>query len=102
QRFDIALPAPQDSISAEIQTNNFKLKALNDFLDPNTARKLAGEIDGNLFVQGTRSDPEVHGEITLSKGGVRIVPAGIWLDHIASTLQFRPDEIALTNFSMKS
>src|SRR5699024_8556319 len=31
-----------------------------------------------------------------------IVPAGIWLDHIASTLQFRPDEIALTNFSMKS
>src|SRR5699024_9763958 len=101
-RFDVALPAPQDSISADVQTNNFKLKALNDFLDPNTARKLTGEIDGNLSVQGTRGDPKIHGEITLSKGGLRIVPAGIRLDHIASTLQFRPEEVALTNLSMKS
>jgi autotransporter translocation and assembly factor TamB len=100
--FDMAFPGPQDSVSVAVQTNNFNLKALNDFLDPQTARNLAGRINGKVDISGPRSDLQTKGEFVLSKGAVRVVPAGIRLDHIESTIRFKPDEIELQQLRMES
>ncbi len=100
--FDMAFPGPQDSVSVAVQTDNFNLKALNDFLDPETARNLAGRINGKVDISGPRSDLQTKGEFVLSKGAVRVVPAGIRLDHIESTIRFKPDEIELQKLRMES
>ncbi|MBN2732939.1 MAG: translocation/assembly module TamB domain-containing protein [Balneolaceae bacterium] len=99
---DVSLAGPQDSISVDMQTNNFDLKALNDFMDRSTARNLQGRVNGNVKVRGPRSDLQASGEFTLRKGAVRVVPAGIRLDHIKSTIQFEPDRIVLSNLHMES
>ena len=100
--FDIALPGLQDSISVDVQTDNFNLKALNEFLNQKKTRDLSGKIDGKISIQGPRNDLQASGQINLSKGALRIVPAGIRLDHITSTVQFEEDKISLTDLRMES
>lgn len=101
-KLDVSLPGPQDSISVDVQTSNFDLKALNDFMNRNVARNLEGRVNGNVKIRGPRSDLQASGEFTLHNGAVRVVPAGIRLDHIESTIQFEPDRIVLSNLHMES
>ena len=100
--FDVALPEPQDRISVDVQTDDFNLKALNNFLDRTTMRDLAGRVDGKVAIHGPRNDLRTSGHINLSKGALRVVPVGIRLDHIASTVQFKEDKVSLANLRMES
>jgi len=102
KNLDIAMPGGQDSISVDIATNDFNLKALNDFVPRTTARNLEGLINGSVKIRGPRSDLQTEGKITLQKGAVRVVSAGIRLDHIELTVQFKPDKIVLSNLRMES
>src|SRR5699024_8992617 len=100
--WEVGLPDPRDSISVAVQTNQFNLKALNDFLDQNMMRNLQGRIDGQVEIEGPRNNLQTSGEISLQEGAVRLVPVNIRLDNIRSTLRFKPGEIELTGLSMNS
>lgn len=100
--WDVGLANPQDSISVDVATNEFNLQALNIFLDRSVARNLRGQVDGEVTISGPRNNLQTDGKINLTKGAVRLVPAGIRLDHIQSTLQFKPNEMELTRLQMKS
>lgn len=102
RNFDVALPGPQDSISVNIITQQFNLKALNDFVNRDMARNLEGQIDGEVTIRGPRANLQTDGKFTLQRGAVRVVPAGIRLDHIESTVQFKPDKIVLSKLNMES
>jgi autotransporter translocation and assembly factor TamB len=102
QNLEVNLPGPQDSVLVDVQTNNFNLEALNDFINPEMARNITGQIDGNVKISGSRSDLESSGQLKLKKGSVRLVTAGIKLDDIQSTIQFEPGTMVLQNLSMKS
>src|SRR5690625_3254312 len=100
--WEVRLPEPLDSISVAVQTNQFNLKALNDFLDRNMMRNLQGRISGQVEIEGPRNNLQASGEISLQKGAVRLVPVNIRLVNIRSTLQFKPGEIVLTGLNMES
>lgn len=102
RQLNVSLPGPQDSVAIDVQTNAFNLQALNDFLNRDIARDLEGRVDGRVRVRGPRSDLQASGEITLRRGALRLVNAGVRLDHIESTLQFQPDKIVLANLRMES
>uniref|UniRef100_UPI003566F7F9 translocation/assembly module TamB domain-containing protein n=1 Tax=Fodinibius sp. TaxID=1872440 RepID=UPI003566F7F9 len=100
--WDVGLPGPEDSLSVKVQTNQFNLKALNDFLNRDMVRNLQGRVDGMVDIEGPRSDLQTSGEFSLQKGALRVVPANIRLDNIVSTIRFKPGEIELSRLSMKS
>lgn len=100
--WEVGLPGPEDRVSAAIQTNQFNLKALNDFLNRDMVRNLQGRVNGKVEIEGPRNDLQTAGEFSLQKGAVRVVPVNIRLDNMVSTVRFKPDEIELTNFRMKS
>lgn len=100
--FRVDLPEAQDSIAVDITTNNFNLKALNDFIDRLTVRQVAGQLDGRVQVTGTMEDLKTNGQFALKDGAFRLVPAGIRVDNIQSTLKFDPNKVRLTNLSANS
>lgn len=100
--WEIGLPGPEDSVSVAVQTNQFNLKALNDFLNRDMMRNLQGRVDGKVEIEGPRNDLQTAGEFSLQQGAVRVVPVNIRLDHMKSTIRFKPDQIELTNLRIKS
>ncbi|MDZ7680790.1 MAG: translocation/assembly module TamB domain-containing protein [Fodinibius sp.] len=100
--FRVDLPEANDSLAVDIETNNFNLKALNDFVDRLTLREMAGRLDGMVKVRGQMQDLKTDGKLRLRNGAFRLVPAGIRVDNIQSTLVFDPNKLRLTNFSAKS
>jgi autotransporter translocation and assembly factor TamB len=102
QHLDVALPGSQDTISVDMKADNFNLKTLNDFMNHAMARNLEGRINGNVHVSGPRDALQINGALHLKKGAVRLVNAGIRLDHMHSTLQFQPDKLVLSDLHIES
>ncbi|NGP87648.1 hypothetical protein G3569_04725 [Aliifodinibius halophilus] len=100
--FKVDLPGKKDSISVEAETNNFNLAAVNDFLDRRQFRKVKGELNGSVQVTGVLEDLKADGQLVFRNGSFRIVPAGITVRNVQSTLNFEPDRIQLEQFSAKS
>ncbi len=100
--FRVDVPQAKDSINVDIATNNFKLKALNDFIDRFTLRDIAGQLDGMVHVTGMMEDLKTDGQLRLKDAALRFVPAGIRVDNIQSTFTFDPNQVRLTNFSARS
>lgn len=99
---NVALPDPDDEIAITVVTDDFNLKAVNDFMNNEMARNLQGRVNGRVELSGPRSDLQSHGQLTLQDGAVRVVRAGIRLDNIRSTVRFEPDRIVLENMRMES
>lgn len=100
--FEVNLPADEDSITANINTNQFNLAALNDFLDRGQVRNVEGELNGNVQINGTVGNLQADGKMALNGGSVRLVPAGITIDRIRSELIFEPDQLTLAGFTAQS
>lgn len=100
--FHADLPEPTDSIAVNVETNNFNLQALNDFLDRRKLQKVTGQLDGMVKVQGAMNDLKTDGKLVLKNGGFRLIPAGITVKNVGSTLHFDDNQIRLANLSAKS
>lgn len=100
--FQVDLPQQKDEIAVNMETNEFNLRALNDFLDPLLLREVRGSLNGSLQVKGAMEDLKTEGYLELKRGKFRLVPAGITLDNIASTINFAPNQIRLAKFSAQS
>lgn len=100
--FGIRLPEKTDSIRADIVTRKFELGALNDFMDRGQVRDLKGELNGKMEITGPINNLSASGDMTLSNSSVRVVQAGITLDHIESELDFRQDRIVVKKLRMSS
>lgn len=100
--FRVDLPSANDSIAVDIATNNFNLKALNDFLDRLTVRGVAGQLNGMVHVTGEMNDLKTDGKLELRDGTFRLVPAGIQIGNMQSTIAFDPNQLRLANFSASS
>lgn len=100
--FQVDLPQQKDSIAVDIETNDFNLKAVNDFLDRFTVREVGGRLNGRVHITGMMEDLKTDGRLELSRGAFRLIPAGIRIDNIRSTVNFDPNQIRLTDFSARS
>lgn len=100
--FQVDLPQQKDHIAVDIETNEFNLRALNDFIDPLLLREVRGSLDGSMQVKGAIEDLKTDGFLELKGGKVRLVPAGITVDNIASTVNFAPNQIRVSKFSAQS
>jgi len=100
--FNVDLPQPDDSISVEAETHDFNLAALNDFVNRQTVRNIAGNLNGTVHIMGAVNDLKTRGQLVLRNGAFRLVPAGIRLEDMRSTVDFMPNQIRVNNFSTKS
>lgn len=99
---EVQLPTAEDSLQIDFQTSNFNLAIVNDFVDREMIREVAGRINGDATVTGTVGDLRPNGSLELSEGSMRIVPAGITISNIGSELNFSPELVELQQFSMQS
>ncbi len=102
KRLDVNLPGETDSIFADIQTNNFNLAALNDFVDQQQVREIEGQLNGNVRIRGPRNNLQALGTFVLDKGAFHSVQAGIDVDRIHSLVLFEPGVIRLSEFRAES
>ncbi|MDZ7717059.1 MAG: translocation/assembly module TamB domain-containing protein [Balneolaceae bacterium] len=100
--FEASMAKETDPINVVLETNNFKLAALNDFVDPKQVRNIQGRLDGVVEVTGLAGDLKTDGKLSLSNGAVQIVPAGIRISEMKSNVIFEPNQIRITDFSAKS
>lgn len=100
--FDLSIPQKTDSVFVDIRTNKFNLEAFNDFIGTGQVRDFKGFLDGRLELTGLPGSLRTDGEFRISGGSVRIIPAGIRVEEISSTMLFERDEIRLTEFRAKS
>jgi len=100
--FRVNLPEAQDSIAVNVETNNFNLAALNDFVDRRNIREVKGMLDGKVDISGRVDDLKTDGNLALKQGAFRLIPAGIRVDHIQSNLKFDPNKMQLRKFSARS
>jgi len=100
--FRIDLPGKKDSIGVNIKTHDFNLAALNDFLDRRTMRNVSGKLNGTVHVKGAVDDLKTDGQLVLHNGAFRLVPAGIRVDNMQSTINFKPNKLEIANFSARS
>jgi len=99
---EVVLPSDDDSLEIDLQTRNLNLAIVNDFVDRTMVRQITGRINGDLVVDGTLSNLQPNGSLSLTRGSMRIVPAGTRLENIGGELVFSPDEVAVRQFSMES
>lgn len=99
---EVNLPSEEDSIWVNLETNNFNLAFLNDFVDRDVIRQIGGRLDGSVEVSGALNALETDGNLTLSRGTARVVEAGITLTEMGGLVQFRQDQIQLERFSVRS
>jgi autotransporter translocation and assembly factor TamB len=100
--FQLNLPQAKDSINVDIATNEFNLKAVNDFINQQTLRDVTGQLDGMVHVMGAMGDLKTDGQLQLNDAAFRLPQAGIRIDNIQTELQFDPNQLRLTNFSAQS
>lgn len=96
------LPGDEDEVSVSFFADYFDLAMLNDFLDPSLMRELSGRMSANVELRGTIGSLEPTGNMNLSRGSIRIVPAGITLNEISSSINLTPEALQLESFSMSS
>ncbi|TVR17485.1 MAG: hypothetical protein EA391_04790 [Balneolaceae bacterium] len=99
---EVLLPADDDSVEVDFSTNNFDLALLNSYVDPDLIRSISGRLEGNISLTGIISNLEPRGRLVLTGGSMRVVPAGLNLTEIASSIGFEPDKIELQQFTLRS
>ncbi|HYW36473.1 MAG TPA: translocation/assembly module TamB domain-containing protein, partial [Balneolaceae bacterium] len=102
QNFSMSMPGPNSKLALQVGANKFDLKTLDGFLNRKMARNLQGRIDGHVDISGPRDNLSTNGQLTLQEGAIRLVTAGIRIDHIQSTFQFQPDKIVFSKLDMRS
>lgn len=98
----VSLPGMEDSVSVDINTNNFNLAAFNDFVDRSQVRNIRGRLDGRVFMEGKLSELDSRGEMRLKDASVRVVPSGITVDGINADFIFSPDLFTIRDFRARS
>lgn len=102
REIEILLPSDDDSLTIDLETQNFNLAVFNDFVDRDVIRQIEGRLNGSVNVSGTLANLEPRGNLELSSGSMRVVMAGITISSIGSRVNFSPDQIELQQFSMQS
>lgn len=102
REIEILLPTDEDSLQIDLQTRNFNLAVVNDFVDRQIIRQVTGRINGDVTVSGTLGNLQPNGSLGLSGGSMQVVQAGITISNISSQLNFSPELIELQQFSMQS
>ncbi len=91
-----------ETIQLSMLTQNFNINAFNLFLDPSTARRLRGSINGDLNLTGSYSNPAVTGDVKLTRGSVFLPEQNITLSNMGFDLNFVAGRIDVNRLSFES
>ncbi|MDX1642400.1 MAG: translocation/assembly module TamB domain-containing protein, partial [Balneolaceae bacterium] len=98
----IDLPTSEDELFIDVQTNNFDLALLNSYVNRERVRNISGRLEGAVTLSGVMNDLQTDGKMQLTRGSLRVVPAGITLSDVSSTMLFREDGVELQSFTASS
>lgn len=100
--FSMIEPEDKTGMDISIQTNDFDLAALNQFLDQSVTRQLRGRLGADLLIEGEMEAPQITGTASLRQGGIYLVDNNVNLRAIEAQIDFRNDVIMVRNFAMQS
>ena len=102
QTLEVEIPDDDDEIEFRMNTTDFRLEALNDFIDPEIARNLRGLLNTDINIGGTLEDPQFEGNLMLSQGTVQLVPNNIRVRNIELNLGLEPEKLSIHSFQARS
>lgn len=83
--------ATEGRVDLAIQADSFAIAWIEPFLDPATARGLAGRLEIDARVQGTQASPSLSGRARLRDGRLTIPTLGVTYDRAALDLALEGD-----------
>lgn len=99
---EILLPDDDDEVFVNFRTDDFDLAIFNNYVDRELVRDIRGRLRGEVTLSGILADLQTNGQMELTRGRMRLVPAGITLEEISSRVAFRQDRLELQQFTMQS
>jgi len=99
---EIVLPDDDDELFVELISNNFNLALFNDFADRELIRQIEGRLNGSIQLSGPIANLQATGNMELTGGSMRLVPAGITLLEIGSKVRLQEDRVTLEQFTVRS
>ncbi|MCH8524052.1 MAG: translocation/assembly module TamB [Balneolales bacterium] len=100
--FDVTFPDEQNPMDIRVVTNDFNMATFNQFTDPALVRNIAGRINADLNIGGTFDDPELVGNLRLSRASLYLTDNNVTIRDIESDVTFSSEFIELNSLSMVS
>lgn len=98
----VDLPTSDDELFIDVKTNNFDLALLNSYVNRDRIRNISGRLEGAVTLSGVMNDLQTDGKMQLTRGSLRVVPAGITLSDVSSNMLFKAGGVELQSFSANS
>ncbi|WP_234567519.1 translocation/assembly module TamB domain-containing protein [Rhodohalobacter sp. 614A] len=98
----VDLPTSEDELFIDVTTNNFDLALLNSYVNRDRVRNISGRLEGAVTLSGVMNDLQTDGQMQLTRGSLRVIPAGITLNDVSSTMLFTAGGVELQSFSATS
>ncbi|MDZ7689814.1 MAG: translocation/assembly module TamB domain-containing protein [Balneolaceae bacterium] len=102
KEFNVALPEQKDSIWVDINTYQFNLASLNDFVDRTEFREIQGRLDGSLVIEGPLNQLSAEGMMSFQNGAIRVMEAGVKFSEIRSAVYFRGNRVEIEKMNARS
>jgi len=96
------LDVTDQPVRIRMSTRAFDLEAFNNVIDPDVARRLIGQLDGDIHIGGTWDTPRLEGSLRLRNGSVYLPTQNITVRDITATSQFTPGRIELVQLKANS
>ena len=95
-------PVPGGRLVLDAVTRRFRLDEIGELLDPETVRKLRGQLVMNAHAGGTLQAPSLSGDIALSDASVRIPRLGATYDKGQFRVRLQGQEIRVDRARLES
>ena len=95
-------PVPGGQLVLDAVTQRFRLDEIGELLDPETVRKLRGQLVMNAHAGGTLQAPRLSGDIAFSDASVRIPRLGAKYDKGQFRVSLQGQEIRVTRARLES
>ncbi|HLI80004.1 MAG TPA: hypothetical protein VKV03_08475, partial [Candidatus Binataceae bacterium] len=89
-------------LNGRMHSSGISLAFLNATLNPRTLQKLDGNISMNIALSGPIKHPQASGGIWLWGGKAKVVPAGMTIDSLNTTVIVSPQAIYLQDLNARS
>ncbi len=95
-------PVPGGQLLVDAVTRRFRLDDVGELFDPETVRKLRGQLVMDAHAAGTLQTPRLSGEIALSDASVRVPRLGATYEKGQLRLSLQGQEIRVTQARLES
>ncbi len=89
-------------LNGRVHSSGISLAFLGAMMNPRTVQGLAGNISMDIALSGPIKHPQANGGLWLSGGKAKVIPAGVTIDSLNTTVTISPQAIYLQDLNARS